>query len=123
MSGKGPEEAKRLFEEYVLKNPAVNKDAGGNRGRKDRKDKNPGDPNTYTADLHGKRLEEAVAEADLAIGKLGKDGYTKIRMITGTGRHSPGVYSPLYEGLEDHLRGKAGLAFTKKDGVFTIWRK
>jgi hypothetical protein len=112
------DEAGRLFEEFVNRSPVVNKDAG------QPKEKRPdpaqsGGPDSLTGDLHGLNLEDAVRKTDQLIKQARKSGAARARIITGIGKHSPGLYSPLYEGIDDHLRD-LGVPFTKKDGVFTI---
>jgi DNA-nicking Smr family endonuclease len=126
VKGKDQDAAARLFEEYVLKGPVVNKDAGhAKRNGSTRKASPSGedDTNTLTVDLHGMTLDEAVRKADLALGQAGRSGYSKVKLITGVGKHSPGLYSPLYKGLEEHLAGRKEFAFEKKNGVFTAWLK
>lgn len=119
-NGKISKEAARLFEESVHKGPVINKDAGGG-GRKKAPPKEE-DPHVLTVDLHGHNLEEASESARKAIARAKRNGYTEVRLITGTGKHSPGLYSPLYAGMEDLLSGLK-LDFKKSDGVFKIWLK
>jgi DNA-nicking Smr family endonuclease len=116
------DEAAKLFEEFVIRSPVVNKDAGNKKERKQGQAQS-NDPDTLTADLHGLNLDEAVRKTDQVLGQAQKNGICRVRIITGIGRHSPGLYSPLYEGIDDHLRdlvGRTGFSFTKKDGVFTV---
>ena len=120
-NGRISDEAARLFEESVRKGPVWNKDSGKGRSKK-AGISGQDDPHTLTLDLHGYNLEESLDAAGKAIRGAAKKGYTAVRLITGSGKHSPGLYSPLYAGMEDYLNG-TGLDFKKSDGVFTVCLK
>lgn len=118
---KGSKDAFRLFEETAGKGPVINKDAVSGNKRKARPS-GDADPHLLTVDLHGLNLEDALAQAGKAISRAGKGGYTSVRIITGIGKHSPGLYSPLNTGMEDYLTERK-LDFKKSDGAFTVCLK
>ncbi len=105
----------RLFEEAVHKQDIRDKDQIAET-KKRKKSSNQ-------LDLHGMTLDSALARVR---SRLSVDIYMdhELQIVTGTGIHSPGIFSVLQQGVEQLLEqyqqdGK--LTFTQKKGVFTVW--
>lgn len=117
------DETARLFEESVKRGPVVNKDSGGGYGKKQpARPAKHDDPHVLTVDLHGCSLDDALSKTSTAITRGRQGGYTDVRIITGTGKHSPGLFSPLNTGIEDYLAERK-IEYKKSDGAFTVCLK
>ena len=119
------DEISRMFEDWVNKNKVANKDL--NRTKRSpvqgKTLKKPADQ-MITEYFHGMQLKEALVRLDLIIVRLRKDPGLRFKIITGTGKHSEGIYSVLAGGIEnalDDYKKLAGIQFVQMNGVFEVW--
>lgn len=109
-------EADRLFEEAVSKQRFSDKDAYSLSKKKT----SQGRGLSAELDLHGKTLSSALTALEMRL----KNRPERLRVITGKGKHSEGVYSPLQAGVEDWLNERCpelGMEFRRMDGAYEIW--
>ncbi len=110
------DEVNKYFLEAVLSLPVVNKDRVKNS-----RPLRPKKAFEKTIDLHGFKLGKAIDALIDSIDRARLKNYNKITIITGKGKHSNGLYSPLYIGIENYLsdnRSALNIEFKKGDGFF-----
>jgi DNA-nicking Smr family endonuclease len=111
-------EASRLFEDAARKLSAPDKDRNAALKKKDAKGGGVG----REIDLHGKTLPESLAALETAL----RSRPETLRVVTGRGSHSEGIYSPLKIGIGEWLSDEGadkGYDYRWKDGAYEIWRR
>ena len=77
-------------------------------------------------DYHGKTVSQVEPKLESDIRSARQKGLSEFQVITGSGKHSPGSYSPLVSEVERILENRQGqwkIEFKKGDGCFKIWLK
>lgn len=121
MGDKIDQEALNMFIDYMKKQPIIDKDK-----LKKKKRANNYSTAHYRLDLHGLTLPEALSAVEAKLMQLVHYPSQHLEIITGQGKHSPGIYSPLYEGVKEFLekqQKRFNIDFTVSGGVFKIWQK
>lgn len=75
-----------------------------------------------TLDLHGCHVNDGLSRLENFIRNARSQGVRSVRIITGKGLNSPGLYSPLKNAVEEFLE-KSGLTYKTASGVTEICLK
>lgn len=119
-------ETSKMFEDYLDRAPAVNKDRAVLRkdAKKAKPAASPRSGSGESIDLHGLTLEQAVVRVERRLASLSPNRRGPVTFVTGEGNRSITSYSVLKSGIGDFLsdnRGRFGIVIQSVRGGWEVW--